>query len=76
MRLARVIRSGGLWSVVNPSAVNPSAVIDKPPIGTIVQYKQSVDGGYEVYFPGVHGYAPMGDYGFSIYFEDLDDETS
>jgi hypothetical protein len=47
-----------------------------PPIGTIVQYKQSVDGGYEVYFPGVHGYAPMGDYGFSTHFKDLDDETS
>ena len=71
MKLARVIRSGGLWGVVNPSAV-----IDKPPINTIVQYKQRVDGGYEVYFPGVHGYAPMGDYGFSLYFEDLDDETS
>ena len=71
MKLARVIRSGGLWGVVNPSAV-----IDKPPIGTIVQYKQRVDGGYEVYFPGVQGYAPMGGYGFSIYFEDIDSETS
>ena len=76
MKLARVIRSGGLWSVVNPSAVNPSAVIDKPPIGTIVQYKQSVEGRYDVYFPGVQGYAPMGGYGFSTHFEDLDDETS
>ena len=47
-----------------------------PPVGTIVQYKQSVDGRYDVYFPGVQGYAPMGGYGFSIYFEDLDDETS
>ena len=28
MKLARVIRSSGLWSVVNPSAV-----IDKPPGG-------------------------------------------
>ena len=71
MKLARVIRTGGIWALINP----PSD-IDKPPINTIVQYKQSVDGGYEVYFPGVHGYAPIGDYGFSIYFEDIDSETS
>ena len=71
MKLARVIRSGGLWS-----AVNPSAVIDKPPIGTIVQYKQSVDGGYDVYFPGVRGFAPMSDIVFYKYFKDLDNETS
>ena len=24
-----------------------------PPVGTIVQYTQSVDGGYDVYFPAV-----------------------
>ena len=71
MKLARVIRTGGIWALINP----PSD-IDKPPIGTIVQYKQSVDGGYDVYFPGVQGYAPMGGYGFSIYFEDIDSETS
>jgi len=72
VRLARVIRtSGGVWGVVNPSAV-----IDKPPIGTIVQYKQSVDGGYYVYFPGILGYAPMSGWVFNRYFEDLDNETS
>ena len=71
MKRARVIRTGGIWALINP----PSD-IDKPPIGTIVQYKQSVDGRYDVYFPGVQGYAPMGGYGFSIYFEDIDSETS
>ncbi len=71
MKLARVIRSGDEWFVDEPySMINP------PPVGTIVQYKQSVDGGYEVYFPGVHGYAPMGGYGFSTHFEDLDNEAS
>ena len=47
-----------------------------PPVGTIVQYKQSVDGGYDVYFPGVRWFAPMSDIVFYKYFEDLDDETS
>ncbi len=72
MKLARVIRtSGGTWWIPK-SAV----AINTPPIGTIVQYKQSVDGGYEVYFPGVHGYAPMSGWVFNRYFEDLDNETS
>ena len=71
MRLARVIRTGGIWALIDP----PSD-IDKPPIGTIVQYKRVFNGGYDVYFPGIPGYAPMGGCGFSIYFEDLDDETS
>ena len=47
-----------------------------PPVGTIVQYKQSVNGGYDVYFPGVRGFAPMSDIVFYKYFEDLDSETS
>lgn len=72
MKLAKVIYSAeGVWHLVCPSGS-----IRRPPCGTIVQYKQSVDGGYEVYFPGVQGYAPMGGYGFSIYFEGIDSETS
>lgn len=65
MRLARLVyRNNNPWRYGDGTKINP-------PIGTIVQYKQSVDGGYEVYFPGVQGYAPMGGYGFSIYFEPL-----
>lgn len=51
-------------------------MINQPPVGTIVQYELDVNEVYEVYFPGVQGYAPMGGYGFSIYFEDLDNEAS
>lgn len=70
MRLARLVyRNNNPWRYGDGTKINLS-------IGTIVQYKQSVDGGYEVYFPGVQGYAPMGGYGFSIYFEDLDNEAS
>ena len=66
MKLARVIRTGGIWALIDP----PSD-IDKPPIGTIVQYKRVFNGGYDVYFPGIPGYAPMGGYGFSTHFEPL-----
>ena len=71
MRLARVIRTGGIWALINP----PSD-IDKPPIGTIVQYKWVFNGGYDVYFPGVRGFAWAGNATFHEYFEDIDSETS
>ena len=71
MKLARVIRTGGIWALINP----PSD-IDKPPIGTIVQYKRVFNGGYDVYFPGIPGYAPIGEEMFNVCFRDLDDETS
>ena len=74
MKLARVIRSDFPWLVKCPPAVAP--VQHMPAVDTIVQYEQDVDGVYEVYFPGIPGYAPIGDYGFSTHFEDLDDETS
>ena len=66
MKLAMVVRTGGIWALINPPSY-----IDKPPIGTIVQYKQSVDGGYDVYFPGILGYAPMYCGVFWEYFEPL-----
>ena len=72
MKLARVrYTDGGTWWVVNPSAV-----IDKPPIGTIVQYERDVNDRYYVYFPGILGYAPMSGCVFNWYFEALDNETS
>ena len=71
MKLARVIRTGGAWFVDEPYSI-----VDKPPIGTIVQYELDVNGGYAVYFPGILGYAPMGCGIFWRYFEGLDDETS
>ncbi len=71
MKLARVIRTGGIWALINP----PSD-IDKPPIGTIVQYECDTNDWYSVYFPGVHGCAFMPGSMFSTYFKDLDDETS
>ena len=71
MKLARVIRTGGTWFVDEPYSR-----INQPPVGTIVQYELDVNGVYAVYFPGILGCAPMGGYGFSIYFEDLDNEIS
>lgn len=71
MKLARVIRTGGIWALINP----PSD-IDKPPIGTIVQYKWVFNGVFRVYFPGILGYAPMSGWVFNRYFEGLDNETS
>ena len=71
MKLARVIRTGGIWGVVNPSAV-----IDKPPVGTIVQYEPIINGGCDMYFPGILGHAPITWNIFWEYFEALDDETS
>ena len=79
MKLARVrYTDGGTWFVDGPYST-----INQPPVGTIVQYERDVNdelrwGGirYDVYFPGIPGYAPMGDYPFHEYFEDLDDETS
>ena len=71
MKLARVrYTDGGTWFVDGPYST-----INQPPVGTIVQY-EGIYGGYDVYFPGIPGYAPMGDYPFHEYFEDLDDETS
>ena len=66
MKLARVIRTGGIWALINP----PSD-IDKPPINTIVQYKHHSIGGYDVYFPGVCGFAWAFDTTFDWYFESL-----
>ena len=72
MKLARArYTNSGTWFVDEPYSM-----INLPPVGTIVQYKQSVDGRYEVYFPGILGYAPMFGWMFNRYFEDLDDETS
>ena len=71
MKLARVIRTGGTWVVIEPYSI-----VDKPPIGTIVQYKLVVSGVYDVYFPGVRGFAWVGNATFHEYFEDLDSETS
>ena len=64
MKLARVIRTGGIWALINP----PSD-IDKPPIGTIVQYKLAGSRGYDVYFPGIPGCALLDYYMFHEYFE-------
>ena len=70
MKLARVIyRNNNPWRFRDGTKINP-------PVGTIVQYERVVSGGYDVYFPGVKGYAIMGEAMFSTYFEDLDDETS
>ena len=70
MKLARVIRTGGSWTICKPSLI-----VDKPPVGTIVQYERGSRNLYSVYFPGVHGCASMPGSMFSTYFEDLDDET-
>ena len=71
MKLARVrYTDGGTWFVDEPYSM-----INQPPVGTIVQYEDDY-GAHRVYFPGIPGYAPMGDYPFHEYFEDLDDETS
>ena len=64
MKLARVIRTGGTWVVIEPYSI-----VDKPPIGTIVQYKLVVSGVYDVYFPGVCGFAWVFDTTFGWYFE-------
>ena len=65
MKLARVIRSGD-----ERLLVCPPTVITGPPIGTIVQYEGTY-GGYDVYFPGIPGYAPLDYYLFHEYFESL-----
>lgn len=70
MKLARVIRTGGIWFVDEPYSM-----INQPPVGTIVQYERDVNDWYSVYFPGVQGYAPMDCGIFSERFEDLDNET-
>ena len=66
MKLARVIRTGGTWVLAKPYSI-----VDKPPVGTIVQYKLAVSRGYDVYFPGVRGFAWVGDATFREYFEPL-----
>ena len=72
MKLARArYTDGGTWFVDEPYSM-----INQPPVGTIVQYELDVNGVYAVYFPGILGYAPMSDWAFNMYFEDLDDETS
>ena len=71
MKLARAIRNAeGVWYLVCPSGS-----IRRPPRGATVQYDEYA-GGYDVYFPGVHGCASMPGSMFSTYFEDLDDEVS
>ena len=71
MKLAKVIRTGGSWTICKPSLI-----VDRPPVGTIVQYERDSRNLYSVYFPGVQGYAPIRCYLFWEYFEDLDDEVS
>ncbi len=71
MKLARVIRTGGAWVITEPYSI-----VDRPPVGTIVQYERDVNDLYHVYFPGILGYAPMSCCVFNWYFEDLDNETS
>ena len=66
MKLARVIHTGDEWLLVCPPTV-----ITGPPIGTIVQYKHHSIGGYDVYFPGIPGYALLDYYLFREYFEPL-----
>ena len=66
MKLARVIRTGGSWTICKPSLI-----VDKPPVGTIVQYERGSRNLYSVYFPGVQGYAPMSRWVFDRYFEPL-----
>lgn len=72
MKLARVIRTGKIWFYDDSYSM-----IDIPPIGTVVQFKHYRDSQvYGVYFPGVRGYAFIGDSEFPTYFEDLDSETT
>ena len=67
MKLAKVrYTDDGIWFVDEPYSM-----INQPPMGTIVQYELDVNGGYEVYFPGIPGYAPLGYYLFHEYFESL-----
>ena len=66
MKLARVIRTGGIWVLAKPYSI-----VDKPPVGTIVQYELDVNEMYEVYFPGVCGFAWVFDPTFDWYFEPL-----
>ena len=71
MKLAKVrYTDDGIWFVDEPYSM-----INQPPMGTIVQYELDVNEGYEVYFPGIPGYAPMDCGIFSERFEDLDNET-
>ena len=65
MKLARAIRSGDEWLLVCPPTV-----LTGPPIGTIVRYEDNY-GGYDVYFPGIPGYALLDYYLFREYFESL-----
>ena len=71
MKLARArYTDGGTWFVDEPYST-----INQPPVGTLVQYDEYA-GVFQVYFPGVQGYAPMDCGIFWEYFEGLDDETS
>lgn len=66
MKLARVIRNAeGVWYLACSSGS-----IRRPPRGTIVQYDVYGDT-FQVYFPGVQGYAPIGREMFDRYFEPL-----
>ena len=40
MKLARVIRTGGAWVITGPYSI-----VDRPPVGTIVQYEPIINGG-------------------------------
>lgn len=66
MKLARVIRTGGTWALAKPYSI-----VDKPPAGTIVQYERVGNDGYDVYFPGIRGFAWVFDTTFHEYFEPL-----
>jgi len=50
MKLARVIRTGGAWAITEPYSI-----VDRPPVGTIVQYEPIINVGCNMYFPGILG---------------------
>lgn len=63
MKLAKLVGDGCLpWTLYDGTRVDISP-------GTIVQYKWVFNGGYDVYFPGVRGFAWVGDATFHEYFE-------
>ena len=71
MKLARVIHIGGAWVITELYSI-----VDRPPVGTIVQYEPIINVGCDMYFPGILGHAPITWNLFWEYFEDIDSETS
>ena len=66
MKLAKVRYTDDvIWFVDEPRST-----INQPTVGTIVQYDVYGDT-FRVYFPGVQGYAPMGEEMFNVCFEPL-----